>query len=74
MGPDPVDKVRLAASGRNRPPGFRRPAVATREFQLEERLDPTLNSYARFIGSTPGQVVTSAIRFVFWKDKEFDRL
>lgn len=46
----------------------------TREFQLDEPLAQTLDSYAKFIGSTPDHVVASALRFVFWKDKEFDRL
>jgi len=50
------------------------PETVTREFQLEEPLAQTLASYAQFIGSTPDHVVTSALRFVFWKDKEFDRL
>ncbi len=50
------------------------PETVTREFQLEEPLAQTLDSYAQFIGSTPDHVVTSALRFVFWKDKEFDRL
>ena len=31
-------------------------------------------SYAQVIGSTADHVVASALRFVFWKDKEFDRL
>ena len=50
------------------------PETVTREFQLEEPLAQTLDSYAQFIGSSPDHVVTSALRFVFWKDKEFDRL
>lgn len=50
------------------------PETITREFQLEEPLAETLDSYAKFIGSTPDHVVASALRFVFWKDKEFDRL
>ena len=50
------------------------PETVTREFQLEEPLANTLDSYAQFIGSTPDHVVASALRFVFWKDKEFDRL
>lgn len=50
------------------------PETVTREFQLEEPLAQTLESYAKFIGSTPDHVVASALRFVFWKDKEFDRL
>jgi hypothetical protein len=50
------------------------PETVTREFQLEEPLAQTLDSYAKFIGSTPDHVVASALRFVFWKDKEFDRL
>jgi hypothetical protein len=50
------------------------PEMVTREFRLEEPLAETLDSYAKFIGSTPDHVVTAAIRFVFWKDKEFDRL
>ncbi|MHB8541431.1 MAG: hypothetical protein ACYDCD_10885 [Candidatus Acidiferrales bacterium] len=50
------------------------PETVTREFQLEEPLVHTLDSYAQFIGSTPDHVVTSALRFVFWKDKEFDRV
>ena len=50
------------------------PETVTREFRLEEPLAQTLESYAKFIGSTPDHVVASALRFVFWKDKEFDRL
>ena len=50
------------------------PETVTREFQLEEPLAQTLDSYATFIGSTPDHVVASALRFVFWKDKDFDRL
>lgn len=50
------------------------PETITREFQLEEPLAEALDSYAKFIGSTPDHVVASALRFVFWKDKEFDRL
>ena len=50
------------------------PETITREFQLEEPLAQTLDGYARFIGSTPDHVVASALRFVFWKDKDFDRL
>jgi hypothetical protein len=50
------------------------PEMVTREFRLEEPLAQTLDRYARFIGSTPDHVVASALRFVFWKDKEFDRL
>ena len=50
------------------------PETVTREFELEEPLANTLDRYAQFIGSTPDHVVTSALRFVFWKDKEFDRL
>ena len=50
------------------------PETVTREFQLEEPLAQTLDSYAQFIGSTPDHVVASALRFVFWKDKDFDRL
>jgi hypothetical protein len=50
------------------------PETVTREFQFEVPLAQTLDSYAQFIGSTPDHVVTSALRFVFWKDKEFDRL
>ena len=50
------------------------PETVTREFQLEEPLANTLDSYAQFIGSTPDHVVASALRCVFWKDKEFDRL
>ena len=50
------------------------PETITCEFQLEEPIAQTLDSYAKFIGSTPDHVVTSALRFVFWKDKEFDRL
>lgn len=50
------------------------PESVTREFQLEEPLAQTLESYSKFIGSTPDHVVASALRFVFWKDKEFDRL
>jgi len=50
------------------------PETVTREFQLEEPLAQTLDSYAKFIGSTPDHVVASALRFVFWKDKDFDRL
>ena len=50
------------------------PAMVTREFQLEAPLAQTLDSYATFIGSAPDHVVASALRFVFCKDKEFDRL
>ena len=50
------------------------PEMVTREFRLEEPLAETLDSYAKFIDSTPDHIVTSALRFVFWKDKEFDRL
>lgn len=50
------------------------PETVTREFQLDEPLAKTLDSYAKFIGSTPDHVVASALRFVFWKDKDFDRL
>jgi len=50
------------------------PETVTREFQLEEPLAQILDSYAKFIGSTPDHVVASALRFVFWKDKDFDRL
>lgn len=50
------------------------PETITREFNLEEPLAQTLDSYAKFICSTPDHVVASALRFVFWKDKEFDRL
>jgi hypothetical protein len=50
------------------------PETVSREFQLEEPLAQTLDSYAKFISSTPDHVVASALRFVFWKDKEFDRL
>jgi hypothetical protein len=50
------------------------PETVSRDFQLEEPLAQTLDSYAKFIGSTPDHVVASALRFVFWKDKEFDRL
>ena len=50
------------------------PETVTREFQLEEPLANTLDNYAQFIGSTPDHVVASALRFVFWKDKEFDRI
>ncbi len=54
---------------------IKKPAeMVTREFRLEEPLAETLDSYAKFIGSTPDHVVASALRFVFWKDKEFDRL
>ena len=54
---------------------IKKPAeMVTREFRLEEPLTETLDSYAQFIGSTPDHVVASALRFVFWKDKEFDRL
>lgn len=52
----------------------RPPDRVKREFQLEEPLVQTLDSYAKFIGSTPDHVVAAALRFVFWKDKEFDRL
>ncbi|HEV2314298.1 MAG TPA: hypothetical protein VGR94_03255 [Candidatus Acidoferrales bacterium] len=52
----------------------RPPETTTRDFQLEEPLAETLDSYAKFIGSTPDHIVASALRFVFWKDKEFDRL
>jgi hypothetical protein len=50
------------------------PEMVAREFQLEEPLAQGLDSYAKVIGSTPDHVVASALRFVFWKDKEFDRL
>ena len=50
------------------------PAMEPREFQLEAPLAQTLDSYATFIGSAPDHVVASALRFVFWKDKEFERL
>lgn len=50
------------------------PETVTRQFQLEEPLAQTLDSYAKFIDSTPDHVVASALRFVFWKDKDFDRL
>jgi len=54
---------------------IKKPAeIVTREFRLEEPLAETLDSYAKFIGSTPDHIVASALRFVFWKDKEFDRL
>ena len=54
---------------------IKKPAeIVTREFRLEEPLAETLASYAKFIGSTPDHVVASALRFVFWKDKEFDRI
>ena len=54
---------------------IKKPAeTVTREFRLEEPLAETLDSYAKFIGSTPDHVIASALRFVFWKDKEFDRL
>ena len=52
----------------------RPPEKITREFQLEEPLAQTLDTYAKFIDSTPDHVVASALRFVFWKDKDFDRL
>lgn len=52
----------------------RPPEKITREFQLEEPLAQALDTYAKFIDSTPDHVVASALRFVFWKDKEFDRL
>ena len=52
----------------------RPPETVTREFQLEEPIAQTLDNYAQFIGSTPDHIVASALRFVFWKDKEFDRL
>ena len=50
------------------------PETVTRQFQLDEPLAQTLDSYAKFIGSTPDHVAASALRFVFWKDKEFDRV
>ena len=50
------------------------PEKVTREFQLDEPLAQMLDSYARFIDSTPDHVVASALRFVFSRDKEFDRL
>ena len=50
------------------------PEKVTREFQLDEPLAQMLDSYAQFIGSTPDHVVASALRFVFSRDKEFDRL
>ena len=52
----------------------RPPELVTREFQLEEPLAQKLDTYAKFIDSKPDYVVASALRFVFWKDKEFDRL
>lgn len=50
------------------------PGTVTREFKLEEPLALKLDSYARFIDATPDHVVASALRFVFARDKEFDRL
>ncbi|MGH9713653.1 MAG: hypothetical protein ACRD5M_10180 [Candidatus Acidiferrales bacterium] len=50
------------------------PETVIREFQLEEPLAQKLDSYAQFIDSTPDHVVASALRFVFYRDKEFDRL
>lgn len=50
------------------------PEKVRREFQLDEPLAQMLDSYARFIDSTPDHVVASALRFVFCRDKEFDRL
>jgi hypothetical protein len=50
------------------------PEKVRREFQLDEPLAQMLDSYARFIDSTPDHVVASALRFVFSRDKEFDRL
>jgi hypothetical protein len=80
--PDVLSAVKKVPKS-NRPSLERRTAVSfikkppetvTREFQLEEPLANTLDSYAQFIGSTPDHVVASALRFVFWKDKEFDRI
>jgi hypothetical protein len=50
------------------------PEKVTREFRLDEPLAQMLDSYAQFIDSTPDHVVASALRFVFSRDKEFDRL
>lgn len=50
------------------------PEKVTREFQIDEPLAQMLDTYARFIDSTPDHVVASALRFVFSRDKEFDRL
>ena len=50
------------------------PEKVTREFGLDEPLAQTLDNYARFIDATPDHVVSSALRFVFSRDKEFDRL
>ncbi|HEV2313718.1 MAG TPA: hypothetical protein VGR94_00295 [Candidatus Acidoferrales bacterium] len=50
------------------------PETVTREFQLEEPLAHKLDSYAQFIDATPDHIVASALRFVFARDKEFDRL
>ena len=50
------------------------PEMVTREFQLEAPLAQRLDSYAQFIDATPDHVVASALRFVFSRDKEFDRL
>jgi hypothetical protein len=50
------------------------PQTVTREFKLEEPLALKLDSYALFIDATPDHVVASALRFVFARDKEFDRL
>ena len=50
------------------------PAKVTREFQLDAPLAQMLDSYAQFIDSTADHVVASALRFVFSRDKEFDRL
>jgi hypothetical protein len=49
------------------------PETVTREFQLEEPLAQTLDSYAQLIGSTPNHVVAPALRLVFKKDYEFKR-
>lgn len=48
-------------------PSIKKPAeMVAREFQLEQSLTQTLDSYAaKFIGSTPDYVVTSALRFGF---------
>lgn len=50
------------------------PETVKREFRLEEPLAQKLDSYAHFIDATPDHIVASALRFVFSRDKDFDRL
>jgi hypothetical protein len=49
------------------------PKIVTVEFQLEEPLLTTLNSYCEFIDSTPDHVIPTALRLVFKKDYDFKR-